>query len=484
MTQLALVLRCLHAENVANISLIYTNENAQEVLIEMKYYQDKLLKDYNSWSYCPSSKIIKEPIVPYWVLEKSPVMKYENLYEVIELIIENSESMTTKLKNKENYSREMFMIFFNCLGNSLKYTLKAIDDLIDCELDRVKKLSNQKIFLLLGGVGIVGISICILALYLITIDKHLNSLWQFLNKRMRKGFLQIRQLIAERLSQYHGIYEIPDSEIDNSTLKKDEILKFKHSLWYLIRFSLIFLFAIGFYIILVLVYYDVICKLLEIRPQMVSGLALRRIQMTQISIFTLENEASFYGLSIYQTYPFFQSMKPAAREVIDLINSLKESSNAIKNPESKILMSEKLKSMIIEKISGVSTFLSMGSYRGVNFCIQESLFMIFNRSRETLISIIDYLNEIAEFSNITNILSMLSDSDSKMFIEEWMNNMIFFTVLCLTSLIACFFMFYYPLIAKEITILKKLTKLLVILPSSENYKQKEDTKSLTLVNSS
>lgn len=89
MTQLALILRCLHVENAANISLIYSFDNAQEVLNDIKIHQDKLIKDYNSWSYCPSSKIIKEPIVPYWVLENSPVMKYANLHKVIELIIEN-----------------------------------------------------------------------------------------------------------------------------------------------------------------------------------------------------------------------------------------------------------------------------------------------------------------------------------------------------------------------------------------------------------
>ncbi|OMJ71243.1 hypothetical protein SteCoe_30601 [Stentor coeruleus] len=89
MAQLSLVLRCLHVENVANISLIYTLENAQDILIELKYYQDSLLKDYNSWSYCPSSNIVKQPIVPYWVLEKSPVLKYTNLHKILELIIEN-----------------------------------------------------------------------------------------------------------------------------------------------------------------------------------------------------------------------------------------------------------------------------------------------------------------------------------------------------------------------------------------------------------
>lgn len=392
--------------------------------------------------------------------------------------------MIKKLKTKENYSKEMFMVFFNCLGGPLKYTITTIEDLIDCELDRVTNLSSQKTFLLLGGVSIVGTSICILALYLITIDKHLNALWQFLDKRMRTGFLQIRQLISERLSQYHEIYEVPDSEMDGNAIKKKSLLKFKHSLWYLMRFSLIFLFATGFYIVLITFFYDSICRFLEIRPQMVSGLGLRRIQLTEISLFTLENEAIFSGLSIYQTYPFFLNMKPPGMEVNDIINSLKVTSNVIKDPESKIIMSEKLISMILEKISGVSTFLSMGSYRGVTYCTQESLFMLFNRVPDTLKHIVKYLNEVIEFSNITTELAILSDSDSKLFIEEMMKNMIYFTVLCLTALIVAFFIFYYPLINKEIAVLKKLAKLLVILPSSGASKQKGDFRSMTLVNNS
>ncbi|OMJ68364.1 hypothetical protein SteCoe_34221 [Stentor coeruleus] len=378
----------------------------------------------------------------------------------------------------------MFMVIFNCLGNPFNDILLTIENLIDCELDRVNNLGQQRIFLLLGGVGIVGLSICILALYLLTIDKHLNGLWQFLDKRMRNGFLQIRQLILERLSQYHNIYEIADSEIDPGALKKKDPLKFKHSLWYLAKFSILFIFAAVFYIVLTTVFYEIIQKYLEIRPQLISGISSRRIQITEIAIYTLENEAINTNLSLYQTYPFFSDLKPPKKQVIDIINSLKSTSGILTSEKSKKLMSENLKSLIFESISEVSPFLSMGSFRAVSFFMQESLFILFNKVSDSNQSVIKYLNQVIEFSNITEKLVKKCDSDSKNTIEGMMNNMIYFTVLCLFVIIISFIMFYYPMISKEINVLKKLAKLLVILPSSGNSRQKGDLKSLTLLNNS
>lgn len=390
--------------------------------------------------------------------------------------------MIIKLKNNEDYSKEMFMIAINCLGDPFNDIKISINNLIDCELGRVEKLGQQKIFLLLGGVGIVGLSTCILALYLLTIDKHLNALWQFLDKRMRNGFLQIRQLILERLSQYHDVYEIADSELDSCALKKKDLLKFKHSLFYLARFSILFIFAAVFYIILTTVFYEIIYNYLEVRPQMISGIASRRIQITEITITTLENEGIYSGLSIYQAYPFFTNMKPPYKQVVDIINTLKITASSVTSSKSKALMSEELKSQIFESIPNTSTFLSMGSFRAVTYYVQESLFMLFNKVPDSLENIIIYLNQSIEFSNITDGLANKSDLDSKNIIEEMMNNMIYFTVLCLLMIIGSFLLFYYPLISKEIRVLKKLAKLLVILPLSGGFRPKGDFKSLTLVN--
>lgn len=67
----------------------FSLEDVKIAATELKKAQDKLLENYDSWSYCPASKIITSKPTAYWVLENEPTLKFDSLYTVVGKLVQN-----------------------------------------------------------------------------------------------------------------------------------------------------------------------------------------------------------------------------------------------------------------------------------------------------------------------------------------------------------------------------------------------------------
>lgn len=66
----------------------YTQTRFEDVINDLKTLEDTLANDYDSWSYCPISKIVKENLISYWELENVPVLKFSNLRDIVSMIVQ------------------------------------------------------------------------------------------------------------------------------------------------------------------------------------------------------------------------------------------------------------------------------------------------------------------------------------------------------------------------------------------------------------
>ena len=108
-------------------------------------------------------------------------MKYTNLYNFVDLVVENVKfiqvnSAVSNLNSLSgDYYRSLFFLTSNCLGISLNKLINSVNELGACERNRVEKLKFDNNMFLYVGIGVLGVNFAFLALYLLSIDSNLNS---------------------------------------------------------------------------------------------------------------------------------------------------------------------------------------------------------------------------------------------------------------------------------------------------------------------
>ncbi|OMJ90888.1 hypothetical protein SteCoe_6650 [Stentor coeruleus] len=449
----------------------------------LKTYQNLLFSDYDSWSYCKSSKIIKKSVIPYWVLENKPTLKTGTLHEIIGLLIQNAYEIIAKIeKNDNSYDDNLFFIIFNSLGSSFQQTNLALKNLVTCELNRVDKLSTIKNYLLIIAIVILAASALFMVFYLLSIDKFLNILWEYVRKRVHSGYFEVKHLVLERLTQYHNEIENTENESEHVDYKSKKELKFWHSFMYISRFSLLFFFGGLFFGVSILVFYENIHGYLIYRPTLVYTLMRRRIEMTEICIYTLEYELGNSTLSIKSRFPMFNDLKEPKQAAENALDSIVTTRKVLREKGIIKLMSPELFTKIYERISGVSTFISLGTFRGLAFLVQEARYIVFNNMSDSLETLKIFFSHVLEYNSLSVTVSLSANSDSKEIIEKQLSKLIYFNGFCCFFLCMIYLLYFYPFLCGEIDLVHKITKILMIIPQTIEVKPMKSRNESTKAN--
>ncbi|OMJ95623.1 hypothetical protein SteCoe_864 [Stentor coeruleus] len=301
-SETALILRtidiCLKEKIPSVLNITHVNEN----LIKLVSLQQIILEDYNSWSYCKGSQIVKENIIPYWDLQPEPVLLYTSLHNIIGDIIKHANTIISKMLNNDfEYKKSMFFIIYNSLGMTLTKVSKSINSLEKCEMSRLEHLTTVKTYLLIIAVSLTGISILFIVYYLTGVDKCLNALWEYLKRRVFLCFHDVRRALKIRFMKYHNRDNIKVMDFNEDI--KFVSLSFKHSLRYLIRFTPLFLFAGVFYIIASFIIYENIHKFLIQRPKLLSSIYSRKVMAIELFFYTVEAQVQETEYSLDYIYP-------------------------------------------------------------------------------------------------------------------------------------------------------------------------------------
>lgn len=454
----------------------------------LKTYQNLLFSDYDSWAYCKSSKIIKKSVIPYWILEEKPTLKTGTLHEIIGLLIQNvifikAYAIIAQIeKNDNNYDVHLFFIIFNSLGSSFQQTNLALKNLVTCELDRVGELSTTKNYLLIAAIVILAASALFMVFYLLSIDKCLNVLWEYVRKRVHSGYFEVKHLVTERLIQYHNEIESVENETEHIDYKNKKELKFWHSFLYISRFSMLFLFGVLFFGVSVFVFYDNIHGYLIYRPTLVYTLMQRRIEMTEICIYTLEYELGNSTLSVSYRFPMFNSLKEPKQAAEDAMDSIITTRKVLRENGITKLMSSELSTKIYERIYGASTFISLGTFRGLGFLVQEAHYIVFNNLSDSLETLKNFFSQVLEYNTISESVSLTANNDSKEIIANQLNKLIYFNGFCCFFLCMIYLLYFYPFLSGEIDLVRKITKILMIIPQTIEVKPMKSRNESTKAN--
>lgn len=337
-------------------------------------------------------------------------------------------------------------------------------------MERVIHLDQIKNWLMIVAISISAALGSILSAYMVRADRVLNHLWNSFRNRAGSNYPEFRRLVFDRLIYYHDYNSHEDEWV-----KSTKLFKFWHSLRYFKRFLIVFLLTAIIYVVTSYVFYDKIHSSLYHRPQFINYAIVRRILLTQYSLMTCEMKVFKTSLSLKAFYPDFDLQKYPYEEFFKTAEEYKSAKSVLRKKEIMELMSTSLRTDIFESLTNVSSFLKLGTYAGYNYIYQESLNSL-NEDLSDLISVSAYLKQVLETCSVLENLSSKCNQDSKSVIESELNNFTFFVSSFSLVLIFLYLFYYNPYINKEISTVKKITKLMQYFPNKQTIASYGTTK--------
>ena len=89
MSQVAVMCRQFDINYDTGMGDIYSINEIKLMINQIQIQQNNLILDYNSWSYCKSSDVIENDLIPYITYENPSKMLYANLYQFTDMFIKN-----------------------------------------------------------------------------------------------------------------------------------------------------------------------------------------------------------------------------------------------------------------------------------------------------------------------------------------------------------------------------------------------------------
>lgn len=378
--------------------------------------------------------------------------------------------------NSTEYKANLYFIIYNGLGISFKETRKAMVGLSKCEHDRVIELNDVRTLLLVVAMVVSGFLASFLAFYILYSDRVINTLWESLQKKVHAGYYEFRQILLERLSQLHD-QQNDYEEMDANLYKQHKPQKYWHSVRYIKRFIMFFIIAGVLYIVTSYVFYEHIHNYLYYRPTLMYAIISRRISLTELCFFSNEIEYQYTSFSLDKSFDDYNALPDMKKSYKIALADLLETKNTMRDPPVMALMSEGLEEMIFQSIDEVPTFLSFGTYPAMAYLNFESQYISYNNKKDEDGFIKNYINQMNVMTNQLRIASDYCNSDSKHLIGEQLDYLKYF-IICFSICVIVLYVFYYnPYLAKEQKILKRLTKVITVLPLKPSFVQCSDKES-------
>lgn len=463
-SQMVLTSRALHLKNFYNLTqLTQTPQELVVMINDLSNHKKKLIQELDSWSFCESSKLFKDENMVNWDRHKVPNYYKSSLYEIIDKLedqvcFSQANKFLKNLSENKECKDELFYIVYVGIGQPFWKIKEALDGMKQCDMDRVIYLDQIKNWLMIVAISISAVLSGILSAYMIRADRVLNHLWNTFRNRTASSYPEFKRLVYDRLLYYHDYNNHEDEWV-----KSIKLFKFWHSLRYFKRFLIAFVLTAIIYAVSSYVFYDKIHNSLYHRPQFINYIIIRRILITQYSLMTCEMKVFKTPLTLKAFYPEFDLQKYPYEEFFQTAEEYASAKSVLRKPEIMDLMSDSLRTDIFENLSGVSSFLGLGTYSGYNYLYYESLNLL-NEDLSDTLQVGVYLNQVLEMCSVLESLSSKCNKDSKLIIETQLNEFIFFVSSFNLALVLLFIFYYNPYINKEISIVKKMIKLMNYFP--------------------
>lgn len=351
---------------------------------------------------------------------------------------------------EENFhnKKALFFIVFNFIGRAFTQIYNTIGKLSECEQNRAQDLNTINYTLMSTCGACLGICFIIIIVFVSILSKRLNDFWNFFGKKIHTNYQKLYEKLDKRVSQCNF-----DIKLDNDFQAKAFITKNTKNedfLRYLKVFSLVFIFGVLSYFIGMNMLFKNLQEKLVYKPMFLNAVIKRRIEVTELAFFTLENELQNTNNSLFHNYPNFTDMKIPNEEWKHISAVISSTKYIYANPLFKKILSPELYNYVYRKIPDVSTFLSIGTNRGIHFLIHESRYIVFNNLYDDYLTLSKFINSTIEYTDKLSFTSNMANDDSKWIIDQDIEKLKMYTAIVSCICAVLYFFVCRPFLNKEI----------------------------------
>ena len=361
---------------------------------------------------------------------------------------------------------ELFFITFNGFGQMFSIINNAIIGLTECETTTVIGLNSVKIYLMISAGIVLGLILLSFTFYVISVDKTLNALWEFLRRRIHKNYINTKQALHERLSNFHNKDSF-DTELDTSYHQESTPINFMHSLLYLLKLSVLFVSVAVFFALTSSYFFENIYHYMYYKFDFIYTVIQRRIALTEMLFYVYENEVQGTDKSLSALFPQFDLFTDPAGLYLEAYNTLAVTKKVLRDPNILRLMSPVLEDLIFWTWPNGSVFQLMGTYSAMSFLMLESHFIIFNKEVDSPSVIETYVLETFVQTDSLELQFIIAEIDSENKINIALQDFIDFIICFCIFLIGLYWFYYRPYFNSEKEVLERIMKLIAILPPNQ-----------------
>ncbi|CAG9317123.1 unnamed protein product [Blepharisma stoltei] len=425
--------------------------------LELEDIQLYLIDDFHKWDYCPYAKIIKEPIMPQWNFEGAhPKIIYKNFYDTVSDFIYAATNLLNDVQNNQTYSDHVKFIVSNGLGYTFTYANFTMNEIVKCEVNRVKHTGNNIEALLMFGFSALGISVLIIAGYIMMVSKKHDEFWNFVLERAQFSLAHLKGSSIDRLFIVHGIDYQSDAGVEAGRSRK----KIKSNLHkrYIWRVMIFFAIVASYYLLIYCYLYPNCKENMINRPKLLSNFNIRNSLISRLSVFARETTSPYWSYLL----PYSQPSKNPKDSLNETWYELTKKSSELNKKKFLDLMSDELKTKIFEKGSSTLNYLHFGSQSAV-FAVKDEIYNILYWQLVATYTLYPFLLKVTEVQNEIRLEFTLADRDSKDVINGQLSVIIYTTVIYSLAVVLLYFLYYLPYLNVQIKQLERFGILPTIL---------------------
>ncbi|CAG9328656.1 unnamed protein product [Blepharisma stoltei] len=440
--------------------------------------QGTILNDKSTWSYCKSSEIVTEKMIPLWEINDWDVkLEKYNLYDTVTLFIQREQDLLKDATKKNNlYEDNIKWLMINSLSFAFSSIEDALSDLVLCEHNRISDTGSIINGLLMLGVIILAICLGVLVYFIVSLRVVYEKFWSFIKKSVAINYVYLKQAAWDRLISIHGIELNQDNnglqkpvDLHNFHIKTTLTWKFSARLIFFGAISLTFYFLVMFYL------YKNCEDYMKSRPKLLETINLQRSLLSRIGLYArdINNELN------KKYYPKSYSFANSTREFSYLVSLYDTQCELMRSSDITNLLSNELKAALYESFISSYDLLKHGAFAAANSIIFDAYNIGGPGGIRSDKEISDFVSNFTIFQDAIAEIFDMADASSKDVISLQLTLITYTTVLFSVGLTLLYLFYYLPFIKTQTNFLRKTKILPKMIPVSAAEKKRESFSSQT-----
>ncbi|CAG9317153.1 unnamed protein product [Blepharisma stoltei] len=433
--------------------------------------QSTILADYDEWSYCSSSEMVTNEIIPIWTRDTLHTNSHYNFYDMVTVYLKRGNSFINNVKQGQNYSDDEFFLIVNGFGVGYQILNTTLAGLIDCEVDRINDDDVVVIVLISMGIAILGTLSAVLLILIVNFSRKYNEIWNFIRKQAIISYIELFQSCFNRLSTVLDCAS-DQQERDFHKINKEKLRQIREKFTrklaayflLLISTSIVYYFVVGY------VLYPACKSNLIKRNHLLEAYYVRVSQISEASYLAAELALGKNSPAPQILYPHFD-MKDPYKRIFEVRDSYYVSGHVISSMKNRELFTSNLAMLFFEKVPNAKDVIfDIGTYPGALLLGAEYTYYGYSNSVNIVKELNKFLRRAWILQEMIRARTPIFGRDSMNYVDKQVSYVSSLTAFYGVFSFLLYCALYWPVIRKESNKLQKLYEISQLIPSATNKK--------------